>query len=278
MKKVLGLVVSERKLGNTELLLKEIMGSVPEPCRRELIRLTELKIEPCRACYRCLQPDLRCRQEDDFNFVMDRILEADALLIGVPVYLLGPHSYYKLLTDRLLGSHNYSRHTRGKPCAVIIPYGLPGWEGYARSASLVFPRLLDLKIVDCWQVPAALPAEGLLSQKNRDYARELGRSLFERPEYAKGPRECPLCGSDLFRLLPGGGIECPICAARGVLGAGSQVDFSQADHCRFSEKAMTEHFDGWLKEMKAKFLAEKDRLKEVQQPYKELDWWVKPGK
>jgi hypothetical protein len=28
--------------------------------------------------------------------------------------------------------------------------------------------------------------------------------------------------------------------------------------------------------MKRKFLAEKDRLKEVQKAYRDLDWWVTP--
>ncbi len=70
MKKVLGLVVSERKLGNSELILKEIMAGVPDPCVRELIRLTELEIKPCRGCYRCLGNEAGCNIKDDFDFVI----------------------------------------------------------------------------------------------------------------------------------------------------------------------------------------------------------------
>ncbi len=67
MKKVLGLVVSNRKLGNSEILVKEILSNIPEECNRELIRLTDLEIKPCKACYRCLQPDSDCAVGDNFN-------------------------------------------------------------------------------------------------------------------------------------------------------------------------------------------------------------------
>jgi len=276
MKKVLGLVISERKLGNSELLLKEIMNQIPEPCSLEMIRLTELNIKPCKACYRCLQPDTDCRLDDDFNFVINKIKEADALIIGMPVYILGPHGYYKMLTDRLLGVGNYSKYTRGKPCVIINPYGQQRWDGYSRMGSLVFPRMLEMKIIDCWQVQAPLPGESLLNPQNIDHAKYIGLNLLTGPEYTKGPRECPHCGSDLFRLHPNGEIECPICSARGTLKPDNLPDLSEADYCRFWPKELEEHFKGWLVETKQKFLAEKDKLKEVQKLYKDKDCWVKP--
>ncbi|NPV93038.1 MAG: flavodoxin family protein [Firmicutes bacterium] len=277
MKKVLGLVVSHRRLGNSELLVREIMGSVPGECKLELIRLPEMRLESCRACYRCLQPDTPCPLKDDFNFVMGRIKEADALVIGIPVYLLGPHGCYKMLCDRLVGAENFSKHTEGKPCVIVIPYGQKGWEGYSRAASLVLPRLLKMRLVDCWQVHATLPGESLLDAGNLEYARVLGKDLFGSREHRAGARECVYCGSDLFRLLAGREVECPICGARGVLDQDNLPDFSGADYCRFSREEMKEHFDVWLVEMKHRFLAEKDRLKEVQKSYPDKDWWVKPA-
>lgn len=276
VKKVLGLVVSERKLGNSEILLKEIMDGVPDPCTRELIRLTDLKIEPCRACYRCLNPGSACVRKDDFNLVMDRIKQADGLVIGLPVYFLGPHGYFKMLIDRLLGVGDYWEHTRGKPCIVVMPFGIPGWEGYSKSAALVLPRLLEMKIVDFWQVHATLPGESMVNPDNRDYARRLGQALFTGKEYEKGPRECPHCGSDLFRLLPDGGIQCPLCSATGRLKEGGMPDFSGfGGHIRFSTSELQEHFGGWLVEMKDRYLRERDALKEVQKPYRGRHWWIK---
>lgn len=276
MRKVLGLVISPRKLGNSELLVKEIMSSIPEKCSRELIRLTDLRIEPCKACYQCLQPDKDCPIKDDFNFVINKIKEADALIIGVPVYILGPHGYYKMLTDRLLGAGNYAEFTEGKPCLLVIPFGTKGWEGYSRAAALVMPRLLKMKIVDCWQIHSTLPGESLLNRDNLKYAQNLGMGLFNGSEYKFGTRECSHCGSDLFRLLAGNRVECPVCGVQGILKDDNIPDFTDADYCRFSNEEMEEHFKVWLVEMKQRFLDEKDHLKEVQKAYRDKDWWIKP--
>ncbi|HBV97095.1 MAG: multimeric flavodoxin WrbA-like protein [Peptococcaceae bacterium BICA1-7] len=276
MKKVLGLVISERRLGNTELLLKEILGGVPDPCQREMIRLTEYRIDPCRACYRCLEPGVECRLKDDFNLIIKKIMEADALVIGFPVYFLGPHALFKALTDRLLGAVDYSGQTRGKPCAVVIPYGMPGWEGYTRTSALVLPGVLEMKLVDCWMVHATLPGEGVVTAEKREYARRMGMSLFSGADRPKGPRECPYCGSDLFRLLPGGAVECPLCLARGQVKEDGVPELSVTGHHRFSTGGLQEHFGGWLVEMKKKYLEERERLKEVQKEYRGKGWWVDP--
>jgi len=276
MKKVLGIVISHRKLGNSELLVKEILNGIPEIYERELIRLTDLKIEPCRACYRCLQPDNDCPVKDDFNFVMDRIKRADAVIIGVPVYILGPHGYYKMLTDRLVGMGNHVKQTQGKPCAIVIPYGTKGWEGYSKAAATIMPRLLQMKIVDCWQVHSTLPGESMLDSGNRKYARQLGQELFSGRIYQPGERDCPFCGSDLFRLRAGGKVECPICGAKGSLDFDNIPNFSGNSHFRFSDKEVAEHFGLWLNQMKQRFWAEKVSLLEVQKEYRDIDWWIKP--
>ena len=277
LKKVLGLVVSERRLGNSELLVKEIMANVPEPCERELIRLTELNIRPCRGCYRCLQPGAACSIRDDFNFLLGKIKECAALVIGLPVYFLGPHAGYKALTDRMLGAGHYVADTAGKPCVLVASYGVAGWEGYTRAAALVLPRVLQMNLLDYWAVHAALPGESLLAPQNLEKARSLGENLFSGRSMAAVPYTCPGCGSDLFRVLPGNKVECPLCTAVGRLQPAGAPDFAGSGPGRFSPEKMKEHFGGWLVSMKNKFLREKDLLKEVQAPYKNKDWWIRPG-
>lgn len=274
--KVLGLVLSHRKLGNSEALVKEIMNSIPEASQLELIRLTNLKIEPCKACYHCLQPDSVCVIKDDFSWVMDKIKQADALVIGVPVYLLGPHAGYKLLTDRLLGATTYAEQTAGKPCILVSPFGAMGWEGYTRAALLVLPRLLQMKVIDCWQVNATLPGEALLTEANIQYARMLGSRVFTGEAFTPREMECVYCGSDIFRLLPDNQIICPICGAQGVIKGGKPHFAPYADY-RFSSQELEEHFNGWVKDMKSRYGKEKENLRGVQRPYLEKNWWIKPN-
>lgn len=281
MKKILGLIITPRHAGNTELLIKEIMSNIDEPCIKELIRLTDLSINPCKACYRCLQPGQSCVLNDDFNFVMEKIKESDALIIGFPVYLLGPHAYFKLLLDRMLGVRNFIEHTRNKPCVMVMPFGIDGWEGYAKSAALVMPRMMEMKVVEYWPVQAALPGESLLTEENRLKAREIGLKLFEQEDITKRSigkgkgQVCPQCASDLFSILENNQIQCPLCGAKGNLTINGVADFSGNTKNRFSQQELNHHFSEWLVGMKEKFIKEKDKLKAVQKPYQEMNWWVK---
>jgi hypothetical protein len=215
-------------------------------------------------------------KKDDFNFIFEKIKKADAIIISLPIYLLGPHGSYKMLSDRMLSAFRFAAFTKGKPCILVVSHGAKGWEGYSRSAALVMPRLLQMKIIDYWQVKAALPGESLLNPGNLEYARYLGEKIFSAEAYTPGLRECPYCGSDLFRLLPGNKIECPICSIEGFLQADNIPSFPTTDKFRFSAGNISEHFDGWVREMKNKFHAEKDQLKRVQKPYRDKDWWIKP--
>lgn len=203
-------------------------------------------------------------------------MEADALIIGMPIYFYGPHAYYKLLTDRLLGTTNYLKHTRGKPCVIIMPFGGIGMEGYGKTAAMMLPRILQMKLVDCWQVNAALPGECMLDEKNIEHARSIGENLIISSVMEKGPSECPFCGADLFRILPDGKLECPICRAQGTLGEKNEMDFSSYDFFQSTPEA-EEHCKA-LKNLKAKFLKEKDRLKAIQKKHEGNDWWIKPNK
>jgi len=115
-----------------------------------------------------------------------------------------------------------------------------------------------------------------MNQANLEYARNIGQRLFHSAPCVPGPWECPYCGSDLFRLLPGNKIECPMCGIAGDIQPGQEPRFKPDQECRLSEDQILEHFDGWVREMKTKFLEEKDQLKEVQKGYKEFDWWIKP--
>jgi len=181
-----------------------------------------------------------------------------------------------MLSDRLVGLTNYIADTQGKPCALVIPYGTEGWVGYSKAAAIIMPRLLMMKVVDCWPVHATLPGESLLSPGNVEYACELGRRLFSGAEHQPGARECQKCGSDLFRLLEDGMMECPICGARTILQNGNISDFTGNEYFRFSDRAMEEHFQDWLLEMKGRFAGKKAQLKELHKEYRDKNCWISP--
>lgn len=111
--------------------------------------------------------------------------------------------------------------------------------------------------------------------ENISYAKALGQELFSGREYHAARKECPVCGSDLFRLLDENQIECPICGTIGILKKNGSPNFFDSDYRRFSDHEMDEHFKSWLLEMKGRFSDEKDHLKELQKGYQNQSWWVK---
>jgi len=93
---------SPRKGGNTEILLREVLGVLEEKgFETELVQVGGKKVNGCIACMKCRQEkDGRCHQDNDFiNICIGKMLEADAILIGSPVYFSDITSEAKALMD-----------------------------------------------------------------------------------------------------------------------------------------------------------------------------------
>jgi multimeric flavodoxin WrbA len=101
--KVVALNGSPRAKGNTYHSLKTVLEVLAgEGIEVELLQLGGKKLSGCKACYRCAQTkDRRCAQNDDeMNFFIDKVLAADGLLIGSPVYFSNVSTEVKAFIDR----------------------------------------------------------------------------------------------------------------------------------------------------------------------------------
>ena len=88
MLKVIGLSGSPRH-GATEAVIKaglRVMEEYPG-VETEYLSLAGKKIRPCEGCGYCLKNHCDCFFEDDMQGLIDRFLQADAYLIGSPVYV-----------------------------------------------------------------------------------------------------------------------------------------------------------------------------------------------
>jgi len=98
--KVLGIVCSARKGGNTEILVKEALNGAKETgADVELLQISEMKIAPCDGCTTCHQSG-ECRIEDDMQKVYEKALAADGIILGSPVYFWSVSGQAKTLMDR----------------------------------------------------------------------------------------------------------------------------------------------------------------------------------
>lgn len=94
---------SPRKGGNTEYLLKKVLEPIAEAgIETELVQVGGSGIQPCKACGRCIQKkDRRCSNDSDiFNSCMEKMLEADAIILGSPTYFADMSAEMKALVDR----------------------------------------------------------------------------------------------------------------------------------------------------------------------------------
>ena len=68
----------------------------------EFIQLGGKDIRGCRACYQCFKKkNSRCGQKDDgFNACLEKMLQADAIILGSPTYFTDVSAEMKALLDR----------------------------------------------------------------------------------------------------------------------------------------------------------------------------------
>lgn len=277
--RALALVASPRKLGNSEILAKEMLAALPASAEKEMIRLPDLDIRPCKACYACLAADRECGIQDDLAYLLARVKEADAVIIASACYFLGPHTSVKIVNDRLISVLANTEAFAGKRCVTAVVYGIPGWEGYAREAVLNFARFLHLNVVGSMLAQAASPGEAVKPAAIAEARLLAGRLLAGDADLSLPDTiVCPRCGSSLLQVRPTGTVRCVMCDARGQLrteDGRTAAEFECCEHDRFSPAGREEHVR-LLAEIRQRYLATRSELYKCRKPYEELDgWWLK---
>ncbi len=101
-KKILVLSGSPRKGGNSESLCEQfIKGATESGNTTELIRVSEKRISPCNACYGCRQTG-SCVQKDDMEEILNKLVDADVIVLATPVYFYSMDGQMKTMIDRTL--------------------------------------------------------------------------------------------------------------------------------------------------------------------------------
>lgn len=101
--KVVGFNGSPRKDGNTTILITHLFQELEsEGIQTELVQLSEKEIHGCMACYRCFQnKDKRCGVKDDAaNEYIEKMVEAEGIVLGSPTYFTDVTAEMKALIDR----------------------------------------------------------------------------------------------------------------------------------------------------------------------------------
>ncbi len=270
--KILGLVGSYRKLGNTEILVKEaLLAAQHLGAKVDLMRLTDLKIEPCKGCMACLFKQEECRIEDDWIKLRDKVLESDGVILGAPTYLLGPAGIIKMITDRNIAFLSSSYENRGKPGAVIGVSGIREWEPFSLPMLNVFMLTFGFKIVDQVMFYAQGPGEILLDQLAMQRARKVGLNLIKaanepanKKSYYGDLGVCPICHQNLFQVK-NGEIRCALCQAKAEVeivngNINLRFDKDSLKANRWDEEMLSRQFSEAVLPSGPRFLKEKNEI------------------
>lgn len=117
--KILGIVCSPRKGGNTEILVSEALASAKDlGAAVELLTIADKNISPCDGCESCMKISM-CKIKDDMQDIYPKLLESDGIILGTPVYFWSVCAQAKALIDRTYPYRKY-RRLRNKVGGAII--------------------------------------------------------------------------------------------------------------------------------------------------------------
>lgn len=274
-KKLLGLIGSYRKVGNSEIVAKAVSRQMGDNWQLSLIRLPKLAISPCRGCYACLIPGKACMIQDDLAWLLEKIKQADALIMAAPNYALGPVGIVKMISDRVLQAAHYFHLFQHIPTAVVLTLGLEKYNGIARTALAVQTASLGLNVVSVEHFVGTHPGEAALADSFNDKISAIAEALTHPPadEKQAGPGRCPRCFSDLFRPHADGGLECAVCKSL-ARQKGCELEFYYFDP-EFTKEGQMKHM-AWLLGKKEEYETIRERLKAVKDAYRDGEW-EKPG-
>jgi multimeric flavodoxin WrbA len=129
--KIIGFSASPRKEGNTAWTINKILeGAKEQGAETQVWYSSDLDIKPCRGCLGCVKSD-RCVINDDMQKLYDALGQADALVLGTPVYMGQMSAQAKIFTDRLFAqitprfSPHFKEKNAGKKLILVFTQGNP---------------------------------------------------------------------------------------------------------------------------------------------------------
>ena len=122
--KVVGFNGSAKKDGNTAILINYVFGELEKAgIQTELVQLSGQDMHGCRACFKCFKnKDGHCAVDNDYlNQCIDRMTQADGIILGSPTYFTDVSAEMKALIDRagLVGQANGDMFKRKVGAAVV---------------------------------------------------------------------------------------------------------------------------------------------------------------
>ncbi len=278
--KVLGIVVGRRGETGEYIAKTALLGAQEAGCEVELINLRNLNLHPCIECNQCQDPPMayngQCTMKDDFQWLDDKILDSDGLIVVMPSYEKTIPSEMKMLMDRCGPSHDITirevfakrrkeeniqdgrsideRSFKRRPIA-FIGHGGSDWASLNLPVMKLWAIPMGFKIVDAcyfpWNVMLRVEDEKLA--RISESGKHVGECVINgTADYIGIEGLCPLCHSNEFKVNTDGTIECLICGMPGKLTADTdgniRTEFKEEDaiHSLITDEGRFKHLQDML--------------------------------
>jgi len=217
-------------------------------------------------------------------WLVDRVQEADGLVLAAPTYFLGPAAVVKMVLDRLLMVTCYAQDSPSpaRPAVTVITAGLEGWRGVSLPYLNTLVAAFGFQTIESLTAIGPGPGEVLLDDdlmaQTLAAGQRLGRGELD-PAPAP-PGVCPVCRCDSF-LFHGDRALCPICACEAAIehkDGTVHVNFAAgADDHRWTAERLHSHMEHWVRATGPRFMAQRSEIKELRRPYRAMDLgWICP--
>lgn len=122
MRRMLAVVGSPRRGGNTDILVSKIAdGARAAGADVEQLFLGKMTVRECDGCHLCWQGD-KCSKSDDMTAAYAKITASDVIIFGTPIYWYGPSGLMKVFIDRFVYFNCEANRNKikGKEAVVAI--------------------------------------------------------------------------------------------------------------------------------------------------------------
>ena len=143
--KVIGLSAGgARREGNVDRMVRAILDKSGHEV--EFVKLAELNYSGCKGCIQlCAKPQV-CMLDDDAQPYYQKVKEADAVVIGTPVYFDTISSMAGAFIERFFGYRHVDIPIAGKPFVLVVGGGMtvdPAGEELTRVLHSFEVNILD---------------------------------------------------------------------------------------------------------------------------------------
>jgi len=192
--KILGISGSPRKEGTTVAMLDEALKAAKgDGAEVELYSVAAKNIQGCIACRACVETGI-CAQDDDMQELYPKMLEADGIIFGTPVYFWGMTAQAKAVMDRTFSLNFGKKNLDNKVCGIVTCAGSLGLASTLKDYSYY---IIQKRMLPAFQVSSyAMGPEDLKTMENcLKTLNDMGRQMvalikmgFKYPaEFVKGP-------------------------------------------------------------------------------------------